>query len=437
MDNQETIMSLELPENEQHKGYDRSVVVCHPAQQHSYHLARAVEKKGALLAYVTTIYFKNTKLLYRILAFLLDKENIRRMRGRQNPFIESKLRQFNEIFGLFFLFSGRVLRNKAFVRAIGDSLGAAFGRKVAKYVNRANVDILICFDTYALAAFEGINNSGTLKVLDMSSIPLERICYLINEQTPNGLHARNSLSMTRSIYSDAMVETSRKEIRLADYFLVASNFTKHQLVETGVESKKIYVVPYGVDLDRYCPEEGVTQNYSKKLTFIFVGRMTAVKGFHLLIEALSRLPSGSFECLLVGHPQNSEFLLKELSDDFKFLGPLVNSDMPDIYRLADVLVAPSLYDGFGLAVLEAMASGLGVICSRNAGASDIVRHGETGLLIDPNSVDDLHASLEYLLDNPTKLSVMKTKARLQAENYCWSIYDESIANVIDKLKPPK
>ena len=428
-------MGFIFPQNEQQKVRDQSVVVCHPAQQHSYHLARAVKKKHALFAYVTTIYFKKSRFLYRLLTFLLDKENIRRMRGRQNPFIESKLKQFNEIRGLVFLFSGRVLRNKAFVGAIGGWLGVNFGSKVAKYVNRNNVDVLICFDSYALAAFEGILNSGTLKVLDMSSIPIERICYLIDEHIPNDLLAQKSLSMTKSIYTDVMVVASKKEIRIADYFLVASDFTKRQLIEVGVKSERIYKVPYGVDLVRYRPRETVTPNDSKKLTFIFVGRMTAVKGFYVFIEALSRLPLGSFKCLLVGHPQNSESVIENLSADFEFLGPVVNSDMPAIYGLADVLVAPSLYDGFGLAILEAMASGLGVICSRNAGASDLISHGETGFLIDPNSVDDLHGSLQYFLDHPHDLSGIKTKARLHAEKYSWETYDKSIASVIDKIKP--
>lgn len=428
-------MDFISPQKEQQKVRDQSVVVSHPAQQHSYHLARAVEKKQALLAYVTTIYFKKSRLLYRLLTFLLNADNIRRMRGRQNPFIESKLKQFNEIRGLVFLFAGRALRNKALVGAIGSWLGVNFGSKLAEYVNQNNVDILICFDNYALTAFEGILNSGTLKVLDMSSIPIERICDLIDEHIPNGILAQKSLNMTRSIYTDSMVAASKKEIRIADYFLVASDFTKRQLVEVGVNSERIYVVPYGVDLARYRPRETVTQNDAKKLTFIFVGRMTAVKGFYVFIEALSRLPPGSFKCLLVGHPHNSESEIANLSADFEFLGPVVNSDMPAIYGLADVLVAPTLYDGFGLAILEAMASGLGVICSRNAGASDLISHGETGFLIDPNSVDDLHASLKYVLDHPQKLPSIKSKARLHAENYSWETYDKSIANVINKIKP--
>ena len=422
-----------MSENDNQKYDCLNVVVSHPAQQHSYHLARALEKKGSLFAYVTTVYFKESRLLYRLLKVVLNKDNIRRMRGRQNSFMESNLKQFNEISGLLFLFSQRILRDQTFKGVIEAWLGKAFGRKVAKFVNCNNVDIIICFDTFALTTFEGTLKSHVKKVLDMSSIPLERRSNLIEEYTTNELLAQKSLNRTRKLSLDARVEASNKEILLADYFLVASNFTKRQLVEVGVKSKQIYVVSYGINSNLYRPREAVPSNDSKKLTFIFVGQMSAVKGFYVLVEALSRLPSGSFKCLLIGVPQGSETKIKQLSADFEFLGPVLNDDMPDIYRLADVLVAPSFYDGFGLTVLEAMASGLGVICSRNTGASDLVNHGETGFLVDPNSVDDLYASMQYFLDNPDKLSGMKTKARLQAKNYSWERYDKSIANVIDSI----
>ena len=409
------------------------VVVAHPAQQHSYHLARAIKKDSALFGYATTIYFKQRRLLYRLLNLLLDDENARRMRGRQSSFIEPKLKQFNEILGLFFLFSGRILRSKALVGAIGDLLGRCFGRSVAKWVNCNDIDILICFDTYALSAFKGVSNGTTLRVLDMSSIPVPSICYLIDQLSTKSLPARQSLKMTRAIYSDAVVASAEQELELADYFIAASTFTKRQLVDVGVAPERIFVVPYGVDLLRYRPKEEKKRE-SREITLLFVGRMTAVKGFHVLIEALSRFPSETFRCLLVGHPQNSDDEIRKLSDSFEFIGPVVNSEMPDIYRRADVLIAPSLYDGFGLAVLEAMASGLAVICSRNLGASDLVRDGETGFLTNPNSADDLYTCLSDMIDNPKMVSNMKVKARLEAEKYSWDVYDQSIATILRKMK---
>ena len=73
-----------------------------------------------------------------------------------------------------------------------------------------------------------------------------------------------------------------------------------------------------------------------------------VKGFHVLIEALSKLRPGIFKCLLVGHPQNSETQLAELPDCFEFIGPVTSTDMPNIYARADILIAPLFMMGLVL-----------------------------------------------------------------------------------------
>jgi len=409
------------------------VVVAHPAQQHSYQLAKALSKNDWLFSYITTIYYKKERFLYRLLAVLLDKENIRRMQGRCAPAIEMKLRQFNELLGLMFLFLGRVLRNKMLLGFAGWTLGKSFGRKVAGFVKANNVDMLVCFDTYALSAFKRLQYTDTIRILDMSSIPVSSICSLIDEQIYNGTSFRDSYKMTRSIYSDRIITDTQKEIKCADYFLVASSFTRSQLVYAGVDAGQVFIVPYGVDLVRYHPPHKTGKKHNKPITFLFVGRMTAVKGFHILLEALSKLQPGTFKCILVGHPQNSEGLIAKSGPDIEYVGAVPNSEMPDIYRRADVLISPSLYDGFGLSVLEAMASGLCIICSRNTGASDLVSDGETGFVIDPGSVKELYLQLCDALKDRDRLSRMGQNARIVAENYSWETYNKSIGRVFQEI----
>jgi len=411
------------------------VVVAHPAQQHSYQLAKALMKNHWLFSYVTTIYYKKERLLYRFLTVLLDEKNIRRMRGRSAPAIEMKLKQFNEILGLMFLFLGRILRNKMLLGFAGWALSRRFGRKVARFVEANEVNVLICFDTYALSAFKLLGHTQTIRILDMSSIPVSRICSFIDMELSNGNSFLNSYKMTRSIYSDRIISDSKEELLTADYFLVASTFTKNQLVLSSVDADRIFIVPYGVDLTRYHPPIPVVKKFDEPITFLFVGRMTAVKGFHILLDALSRLKPGTFKCLLVGHAQNSEDLIAKSGCEIEYLGSVPNNEMPGIYRRADVLISSSLYDGFGLTVLEAMASGLCVICSRNTGASDLVSDGETGFLMDANSADQLYVHLYNALQDRKRVEQMCQNARIVAENYSWDAYNHSIASVIQEVCP--
>ena len=409
------------------------VVVAHPAQQHSYHLGRALTKNSSLFAYVTTIYYRRNKILYRILGLLIGKGNKERMLNRRNSYIEPLTKQFDEILGLAFLFFGRVLRNKELLGRIGSWLGSRFGIKVAKLAVDNDIDILICFDSYALSAFEGVASSSIVKVLDMSSIPIPKICQIIDNQPKLGGHSELSKAMTRSIFSSELITQAEREIGLADYFLVASTFTQRQLIDMGVESQRVCVVPYGIDLERYKPRSEANIETQRPVTLLFVGRMTMVKGFHVLIEALTKLKPESFRCLLVGHPQNSESQLSELPSCFEFLGPLASTDMPALYTRANILIAPSLYDGFGFTILEAMASGLCVVCSRSTGASDLITHGKSGMLIEAGDADDLFQKLEQLISDPRQLSSMKILAREAVKNYSWDTYDGRISRVIEYI----
>ena len=347
------------------------VVVAHPAQQHSYHLGRALTKNKSLFAYNDNLLSPKQNSLPYFESFAGEEKQ--RMLNRRNSYIEPLTKQFDEI-GVYVFFWGESLEIKLLGR-IGSWLGKRFGIKVAKFVIDNDIDILICFDSYALSAFEGVSSSRIVKILDMSSIPIPKICEIIDNQPILGGHSELSKVMTRSIFNTELIKQAKKEISLADYFFVASTFTQQQILDMGIEARKVVVVPYGVDLERYKPRNEPDIKIQKTVTLLFVGRMTMVKGFHVLIEALSKLRPGIFKCLLVGHPHNSETQLAELPDCFEFIGPVTSTEMPNIYARADILIAPSLYDGFGFTILEAMASGLCVVCSRNAGASDLITHG--------------------------------------------------------------
>ena len=79
---------------------NKSIIVAHPLQQHSYKLATALEKSNMLKSYYTTVYYKENRFVYKILNKVLGKENIKRMKGRSNSFFDRKVFQFNEILGL-------------------------------------------------------------------------------------------------------------------------------------------------------------------------------------------------------------------------------------------------------------------------------------------------------------------------------------------------
>jgi glycosyltransferase involved in cell wall biosynthesis len=187
---------------------------------------------------------------------------------------------------------------------------------------------------------------------------------------------------------------------------------------------------------------------------LFVGRLTPHKGVDRLIAALppgARLQvAGS-----TGHdPQPPErdypWLLRQLAADrdIEFLGPVSDALLPALYRQAAVLALPSVHrtcygreirvsELLGLVVLEAMASGTPVVCSRLGGLVEVVQHGVTGFLVEPGDVAELRERLAELLQNPILARRMGRNAReLVLARFTWRACAERCLAAYGELVTP-
>ena len=149
---------------------------------------------------------------------------------------------------------------------------------------------------------------------------------------------------------------------------------------------------------------------------ISVGRMTPQKNQGTLLEATRILQANGVDTfvLLAGDgPWQSQYEARArdlgLSTRALFLGD--RPDIPDLLGAADVMAFPSLHEGFGLALVEALACGLPVVASRIAPISEIVRDGQTGILIDPRSAGDLASGLATLVTDEGRRHRMGTEGR--------------------------
>jgi glycosyltransferase involved in cell wall biosynthesis len=217
--------------------------------------------------------------------------------------------------------------------------------------------------------------------------------------------------------------------RLFDRFLAVSAYSARELHSPPRRTQVIYG---GADPQRYRPDPVLRRD-----GVLFVGRITPHKGVDRLIAAL---PPGARLRIAgsTGHdplPPEREYpqLLQRLAAgrDVAFLGPVADADLPALYRQARVLVLPSVHrtcygrvirvsELLGLVILEAMASGTPVICSRLGGIPEIVQHGVTGFLVEPGNIAELRARLAQLLQDPILAARMGRNARdLVLERFTW------------------
>ena len=171
---------------------------------------------------------------------------------------------------------------------------------------------------------------------------------------------------------DAIVCISGHEMRLAR--------------RAGIPARRLAHIANGIPLEP--PAAATTTRRpvwpSDKRRVLFVGRFDRQKGLDLLLQALHELRDCAFACL-VGSAVLGDGALLQLPSNAQATGWLAGPELGAYYETADVLVAPSRWEGFGLTAVEAMRAGLPVIATRVGGLAEVVKHGVTGLLVEPNS----------------------------------------------------
>lgn len=227
-----------------------------------------------------------------------------------------------------------------------------------------------------------------------------------------------------SMRATPLVDQVEREMALADQVLVQSRFSERTLVERGVNADKIVRIPLGVNVARFQPDENLS---SHPFRVLFLGQVTLRKGVSYLLEAWKQLGWRDAELWLVGKVMaDCTGVLKRYAD---LPGLQLKGYLPDqvaSFQASDVFVSPSVEDGFGLVVTEAMACGLPVIVSDHTGAADVVQDGGGGIIVPYNQVAAYAEALEHLRRHPEQAGQMGQAAKANVERMTWSVYQEKL-----------
>jgi len=263
---------------------------------------------------------------------------------------------------------------------------------------------------------------------------------------PHPVHVRKILRRERELHPEcaslekewelalpqADFDQLAAEAAMADYWLVASTFTKRTLVEAGIPARRIAIVPYGIDLKRFTPRSE-HRDASRPLRLLFVGTLSQRKGIKYLIEALESLPTGTAELTMCGRAVDDLELLRQSKLPIRLHTSISATGLLEAYRRADVFLFPSLAEGFAQVLLEAMASGLPVISTSPTAAPDLIRHGEEGFILEPGSASELAMHIEKFLQDPNRIRSMGASARRRAEYFTWERFRQGVAGFVESV----
>ena len=247
------------------------------------------------------------------------------------------------------------------------------------------------------------------------------------------IHLKFPPSRLAYIYARGMIEAVCKK---AKKIITVSNHAKEDLINVlGIKENKIKVV-YNAVSPVFSESNGSDQKFKEKYGdyALYVGNLKSFKNVLRLIQAfvLAKEKIKEMKLILIGKNfMAQETLVFEKEKDIIFLGEVPFSDLSKFYRNAKYFVFPSLYEGFGLPPLEAMASGTPVICSNAASLPEVV--GEAALLFDPTQVQELAKLMVELWENEGQRKKLIAKGLEQAKKFSWDKAAQEILKVYEEV----
>ncbi|MRX73976.1 glycosyltransferase [Bacillus lacus] len=220
----------------------------------------------------------------------------------------------------------------------------------------------------------------------------------------------------------------------ADKLILPCKWLWQEFEKLGTQILQPAVIPYGIDLasfERKAQEVEKVPAKGDALVIACPARLVAIKGHEFLLQALKKLKKrgSSFICWFIGDGILMEDLKRktaelDLQDEVLFLGG--RSDVPGLLRSSDIVVLPSIHDTLPFTVMEGQLSGKPVVASAVGGITEMIQHGETGLLAEKGNSDSLAYSLGMLLSSE------KLRKDLGARAEAWAKKEWSLNRMADR-----
>ena len=299
------------------------------------------------------------------------------------------------------------------------AIARAFGKFACRHAV-GQVDVLVGWSSATLEAIPLAHEFGT-------KVVIERGSSHIAHQTEVLSAAYQEFGLDFAGTQPEMIVREEQEYAAADAITVPTQFAASTFTERGL-GEKLIVNPYGVDLTRFSPNAEPNQNTKPRI--LFVGSVGIRKGVPWLLRAFEGL-SNFAELHLIGPVEKGfeKILTQYNMASVTLRGALASDQLPAELKAADIFCLPSLEEGFPLSMLQAMASGLPVITTRETGAEDIIEPGVEGLVPPSKDSAGLTEALRPLVNNAEQRRQMSIAARRRVEQgFSWDDYiDRAIA----------
>ncbi len=282
-----------------------------------------------------------------------------------------------------------------------------FDRWVGKHLEPC--DFIHAMPGQALHTFRAAKKLGIRTVLNHATGPAREWVRIMQPE-----YERVSMKLEKECpYDAAYFAREDEEYALADFHCAASTVVREQLIATGIANDRVWVVPYGADTNTRVFHRAENASAPPMFRILFAGQISLRKGIRTLLDALTLANRSHWKMEFVG--AQSQETAKDIAayrgtTPLTFHGTMPQEQLARAMRNSSVLVLPSLEEGFGLVIPQALNCGCPCVVSDRVGGRDFVRHRENGSIFPVGDAHALAAELEWWESNPAR----------PKENFTWT-----------------
>ncbi|HMG32381.1 MAG TPA: glycosyltransferase family 4 protein [Blastocatellia bacterium] len=403
----------------------RAVVALAGARD-QYQLPLALHEAGLLDTLVTDLYFPADRLWFsgsvgRLLpADLVHKRYCEALRGAA---IRVSLKALMAL--------GVMRANSS--TTLNWQKGSSISRKAGE-IALEHGSALFCYTTYAADCFKAREPRPRWRFLFLlQADPRVRRRILEEEAELTPIASKSLLSEHEFALTPAQFEELAGEPSRANGWVASSTFAASTLAASGIATESVHVVPYGVDLNVFTPRKR-RMDFRRPLRVIYAGRAVQSKGLSYLFDAVRMIGPKNARLTLCVRGEIDRGLIALYDDlDIEIREGYSGAGLCRLFQESDVFVFPSLADGFGHVILEAMASGLPVIATPNTAAPDLMQDGAHGFIVPIRAAREIAAKLEWALEHRTALEEMGDAAAEQASRFTWQRFRRGVVSSYEKM----
>jgi glycosyltransferase involved in cell wall biosynthesis len=400
----------------------QTAIVAHLGAREHYAVPVAFDSAGILKSFYTDFYVGQLSHIFSQIPLSLQFDLFKRMLGRHCQDLNPSLVHSFPLLGVKYFWllhrsQGVWQRRSVQLRVAKDFLRKIIAR------DPLEADIIYAFDHVALELFDRAQRPNITKVLNQTNLSLWEEAYLQNEYEKWS----SWMNLEKLDYPLEFSEREQSEWALADIIVVNSNYAKRALVSMGVPAVKLRVVPLSINTNQFYPLAERKDGPARK--FLFVGTVAIRKGIQYALQAFKGITYPGITFSAVGKNWLDEKVLAEFRDVCHFQGEVSRMNLLQVYNSGDVLVFPTVSDGFGIVQLEALACGLPVITTPNSG--EVVVDGECGFIVPVGDVEALRDRIMVLASDRNLFAYMSINAVKRAAEFSWSAYQTRLLQAVN------